>query len=189
QSFPPGKQFTSLSRVPLMWKSPAVGDSSALPVRDGFTDLLAVYKKSTRTPAWTAAVNTVEGFLWFSLKDAAVLPATVMWVDNCGDHTVPCLGRNRCVGLEDVCAFFADGLIPSIRPNCINRAGFPTAIKLLKTKPTAIRHIQGVVKVPRTFGRVSRVSFASGKATFVSAKGKRVSTAVRHEFLAGGELG
>ena len=188
QSFALGGKFTDLSRVPLRWKDQPFGDCTAFPIRKGYDDLLAVFKKPSKTPAWTAAVNTVEGYLWFSFKDPAVLPATAFWISNLGNHASPFSGRNRCLGLEDVCAYFAEGLADSARANRITRAGFPTALKLSPKTPTAIHYIQGVAKVPRTFGRVVKVNCAPGKATFVSSKRKKVTVNVCHEFIFDSDL-
>jgi len=188
QSFALGGRFTDLSRVPLVWKNQPIGDCSAFPTRDGFDDLLAVFKKPSATPAWTAAVNVKGGFLWFSLKDAAMLPATVFWISNCGHHGAPMSGRNLCLGLEDVCGYFAEGLVDSIRANVVNRAGFPTAVTLSPKRATVVNYVQGVVRAPAGFGRVKTVQFTPGEAKFVSTSGEKVSVAVCHEFLKTGEL-
>ncbi len=188
QSFALGAKFTDLTRVPLNFKNAPLGDCSAFPVRTGFDDLLAVFKKPSATPAWTTAVNAERGFLWFSLKDAAVLPATAFWISNRGHHGSPMSGRNRCLGLEDVCGFFAEGLADSVKANVISRAGFPTTVALSAKRPTAINYVQGVVKVPAGFDRVKDIQFAPGKVTFLGRRGKKVSAAVRHEFLQTGKL-
>ncbi len=188
ESFATDKKFSDLRRVPLLWKDPPYADCTSFPGRVGFTDLLAVYKKPTGDPSWTAATDAEGGYLWFSLKDSAVLPATIFWISNCGRHEAPWSGRNRCLGLEDVCAYFAEGLAPSVRPNPISRAGIPTAVKLSPKRPTAINYIQGVVKTPRGFEMVKDVRFAKGRVTFISTTGKKVSAAVRYEFLQTGEL-
>ena len=188
-SLAPDRQFRDLSRVPLIWKDTPTGDCSSFPTRAGFTDILAVFNKAGRDPAWTAATNTVDGYLWFVLKDPEVLPATVLWISNRGRHGAPWNGRNCCLGVEDVCAHFADGLAASVRPNVLTRSGVPTAIRLSPTRPTAVRAIQGVVKVPRTFGHVTEALFAPGKVTFVGAEGRSATAPVQHEFLATGDVG
>jgi len=167
----PGSVLVSTSPLrlamtdPLIWAEPRYGDCSAFPTRKGFTDLLGLVNKARPTPAWTTAVFTSEGFLWFSMKDPAVLPMTVFWMSNHGRHNPPWNGRNCCLGLEDVCGFFACGQAASARAN-----------------------LQGVVRVPKGFGRVRTVQLAPGRATFISTNGKKVSAPVRHEFLATGEL-
>jgi len=183
-----GKKFRSLSRVPLIWSEPAFDDLSSFPARTGFTDLLAVFNKPGIFPAWTAATFTRQGFVWFSLKDAAVQPTTLLWVSNRGRHTPPWDGRNRCLGLEDVCGFFAEGLKDSVRANVLSKDGIATAVKFSPKRPTAVNYIQGVVKVPRGFARVASARFTPGKVTFRSVTGAEVTVPVNHEFLRTGKL-
>jgi hypothetical protein len=149
------------------------------------------------------------GFVWFSLKDPRVLPLTMIWTENRGRHFLPWNGRNCCLGLEDICSYFALGLEASTRPNPLTRAGVPTALRLqagmeIRGHHTQlrqlsmvspdfpdfreVRYIQGVVKVPRGFGRVKTLSFAPGEVRFVSAGGRTIAAPVRHEFLAAGGL-
>jgi len=189
QSFAVNKKFQDLRHVPLLWKDCPEADCTSFPARTGFTDLLAIFsRKSQRVPAWTAATNQQGGYLWFSLKDPAVLPSTVFWISNRGRHGQPWNGRNRCLGLEDVCGYFAEGIAPSARPNLLTEAGIPTSVELSPERPTAVNHIQGVVKVPPGFNTVETVEFAPGKVTFLSATGQKVAAAVNHEFLWSGRL-
>jgi len=188
QSLAIDEPFSDLKRVPLIWKHIPYGDCTSFPTRKGFTDVLGVFKRPGSTPAWTTAVFSSRGFLWFSLKDPSVLPATVFWMANAGRHGPPWNGRNCCIGLEDVCAFFAEGIGPSNSQNVINRAGIATTMPLGKTKPKVVNYIQGVQKVPPGFGRVKTVRFSPGKVTFVSQGGKEASAEVSHEFLATGLL-
>ena len=186
-SLAPDRRFGDLKRVPLIWKGRPAGDCTRFPTRAGFTDILGVISRPKSKLAWTAATYTKAGFLWFSLKDPSVLPTTLLWISNRGRHGAPWNGRNCCLGVEDICGFFADGLAASARANALSRAGVPTAIRLSPGKPTAIHSIQGVVKVPRGFGRVRKATFAPGKVTFVAVGGRKATAAVRHEFLRDGE--
>lgn len=188
QSFANGRRFTDLTRVPLIFREMPYGDCTAFPIRKGYTDLLGLYKKPGTTPAWTTAVDPDAGFLWFSLKDPAVLPATLFWIANHGRHVAPWNGRNACLGLEDVCGNFADGLALSVGRNAISRAGFPTAVTLSPKTPTAINYIQGVVRVPRSFGHVRDVRFSRNRLTFIAVGGKKVSATVLWGFLQTGKL-
>ncbi len=182
-SLPPGERFTSLSRVPTIWKAPATDDAAQHPARTGFTDLLAVFNKPSRTPGWTTATVDSEGYLWFSLKDVGVLPTTLLWVSNRGRHMAPWNGRNRCLGLEDVCGYFAEGIAASAKKNPLNEQGIPTSIQLSPKTPLAVNYIQGVVKVPRGFRKVRSAAFGKGEVTFTSVTGKKVTAEVQHEFL------
>ncbi|HUU58831.1 MAG TPA: hypothetical protein VMZ50_04760 [Phycisphaerae bacterium] len=187
-SIVPHQRFQGLSKVALIWKDPPAGDLSALPARTGFTDLVAVFNKRRPAPAWTTATVDELGYLWFSLKDPAVLPTTILWISNRGRHMPPWNGRNRCLGLEDVCGFFAMGLAASTRSNALSRQGVGTSVRLSPKAPAAINYIEGVVRIPRGFRKVRAASFAPGKVTFTSVTGKKVTARVNHAFLATGEL-
>ena len=188
QSLATNRKFTRLDKVPLVWKDPAFGDCSRLPARTGFTDLLGLWARQADGPAWTTATVQNAGFMWFALKDPAMLPATLLWIANRGRHSSPWNGRNRCLGLEDVCGFFANGAAESAGANQLSAMGIATVVKLSRSAPTAVNHIQGVVKVPNGFDCVRTASFAPGKVTFTSVTGKKVTAPVCHEFLTTGQL-
>lgn len=187
QSFAIGARFTDLTHVPLQFKGAPDADVTRLPSRQGFADLLQIYYQ-TGEIAWITVTRADEGWLWFSLKDPAVLNSTVFWIENHGRHGMPWNGRNNCLGLEDVTAFFAEGLAASARPNLLTKQGIKTAIELTAEHPTAIRYIQGVAKVPPGFEQVKTLEFTPDRVTFVSVNGLRVGAAVRHEFLKTGHL-
>ena len=188
QSLALGGRFKKLTEVPLLWKDPAVGDCTSFPTRRGFTDLLGVFAKADAGWAWTTATVREAGYLWYSLKDPAVLPATLLWISNRGRHSSPWNGRNRCLGLEDVCGYFANGLADSVKKNALNEEGIDTAVRLTPKKPTVVNYIQGVAKVPAGFDCVESAELAPGQVTFTSVTGKKVTTEVCHEFLGSGEL-
>ena len=192
QSLAIGAKFTDLRHVPTLWKTPAETDCSAFPARRGYADLLSLFSVPATelkgSPAWVTATNAEAGCVWFAFKDPEVLPTTVFWIENHGRHGSPWNGRNSCLGVEDVCAFFADGLAPSTKPNIVSEAGIPTSVELSKSKPTAINYIQGVARIPAGFEQVRTVEFTAGQATFISTTGVKVTIAVKHEFLRGGAL-
>ena len=162
-----------------------------MPQRRGFADLVQIANESweeTGGPAWTAATFADDGYVWFSLKDAAVLRTTVFWMENHGRHAHPWNGRNNCLGLEDVTAFFADGLAASLADNALTREGLATTVALTTDKPTAVNYIEGVVRIPDGFENVRTLEFAPGEVIFVSTTGKRLTAPVRHEFLRTGRL-
>ena len=191
QSLLPGAKWSSLSKVPVAWKGEPDADLTKLPARQGFADLILLANESwekTNGAAWMTATFTDGGYLWFSLKDPAVLSSTVFWIENHGRHGHPWNGRNNCLGLEDVTAYFADGLAASINENILNKEGVATSLELKASQPTSVNYIQGVVKVPAGFDIVKTVEFAPGQVTFVSSSGQRVTASVRHEFLKSGKL-
>lgn len=179
--------FTDLAHVPLLEKGTGDADLTRLPARQGYADLVQVVNKQDAT-AWTCATRTDEGWLWYALKDPKVLRSTLFWIENRGRHGSPWNGRNNCLGLEDVTSFFADGLAASAGANLLTRRGVPTAIEFTADKPTEIRYIQGVTRVPEGFGKVVAAEYAPGSVTFVAEGGERVTVPVRHEFVSGAAL-
>ena len=192
QSFAIGKRFDSLSKVPLAWKDAEPADCTSFPARTGFADLLAIFsEKAENLPqqvAWTTATNQDGGSLWFSLRDPRILPTTVFWIENHGRHGTPWNGRNRCLGLEDVCSYLNEGMPISAQPNGINKEGIPTAIELNPNRPTVVNYIQGIAKIPADFQMVKNVEFGAGEVTFVSVTGKKVTVPVNFEFARTGKL-
>ena len=183
-----GKKFTSLAKVPTLWKDMPYTDCSVYPNRKGFVDILGVFAKTGKTPAWTAAVLPAEGYLWFSLKDPVKLPTTLMWRENRGRHGAPWSSRTLCLGLEDICAFMAEGLGGSAKPNVLNKAGIATSVTLSKAKPYSINYIQGAALVPKGFDRVKSASFGRGEVVFTSESGKKVKVPVSWDFVYSGSL-
>lgn len=191
QALLPGAKWNSLAQVPVWAKGAPDADLTRLPARKGYADLIQVVNESweqTHGPAWTTATYADAGYVWFSLKDPAVLATTVFWIENHGRHGHPWKGRNNCLGLEDVTAHFADGLSASVAENALTRDGVKTAIELRADQPTSVNYLQGVVKVPRGFVKVQTLEFTPGHVTFVSTTGLRVQAPVRHEFLRTGKL-
>lgn len=183
-SLRPGATFSSVTEVPTIWADHPTADCSVFPAREGFVDIIATFDEqqtigAPRVPAWTVAARPAAGYLWYSLKDPNVLPASLFWMENLGRHQHPWNGRNRCIGLEEVCACFALGLVPSVTANELQRLGIPTAIE----SPAEVRFIQGVVGVPPEFGRVATVTFEAGAANFTDTEGNRISAAVDWSFL------
>jgi len=184
QSLAIGSSFKSLSRVPSIFHKERTADCSVFPVREGFTDLLQMAQRpQAKRPAWNAAVNSEAGHLWFSLKDAAVLPSTVLWIENKGRHKAPWSGRNCTLGVEDVCSFFDMGIAASATPNAFSERGVKTVHELSGKKPFSVRYIQGAIPVPHKFGRVRKALFRPGKIIFIDDQGTKVEAAVQHSFI------
>lgn len=182
-----GARFQKLTAVPSRFKDAPDVDASRLPQKTGYADLLMIFPEDTGdSPAWLTAVRADEGWLWFSMKDPKVLAGTVFWLENHGRHQLPWFGRNNCVGLEDVTAYFADGLKASTEENAVTKLGIPTAKNL--QGDFSVRYIQGVAKIPKGFTEVANVEFTEGMVTFVSTSGQRVVLPISHEFLKAGTL-
>jgi len=187
-SLEPGAWFEELEEVPTVWKEPATSDCSIFPNREGFVDIVQVYfQPQDNTPVWTCAVCEEEGFLWYSFKNREVLPSMVIWMENHGRHGEPWNGRNCCIGLEDVCAYFAKGLVESIAENDTNKAGIPTCHEL-DGEGLDVNVVHGVVRIPEGFDKVKTIFFEEGKCVFVSESDKLVAAEINHEFVFTGVL-
>lgn len=190
-SLSPLSRFAKIDKVPTRWKQEPYTDCSLFPAREGFVDLLQIFQKPPRkpdTPAWICATAAEEGYLWFALKNPALLNSTVFWMENHGRHQAPWNGRNCCIGLEDVTAYFAEGLKASAAGNILNEAGIETVVKLNPGKALVVPYIEGVTRVSKGFGRVVKVRFEKGRAVFIDEAGKESVAAVAWDFLFGREL-
>ena len=175
-----GARFDSLESVPL-----ADGGKTSLsryPARPGFEDLVMVTSDSEKL-AWTAV--TLDGYIWFSLKDPRVLPSTLFWISNGGRHSEPWNGRHRNrIGLEEVNSHFCDGLQQS-RRNLLADQNISTTGHFSARKPKSIRIVQAVHPVPRGFGKVVAIApDAAGVAVTVTGSSRRkVVVPVNWRFL------
>ena len=167
----PGVMANGTSTDPMSTRRPTPARPAAVPnEQTRHDDMTADIAAGS---AHTCATRTDEGWLWYALKDPRVLRSTLFWIENHGRHGSPWNGRNN----------FADGLAASAGQNLLTRRGVPTAIEFKADKPTEIRYIQGVTRVPDGFGKVVAAEYAPGNVTFVDEGGKRVTVPVRHEFL------
>jgi hypothetical protein len=185
-SLAPGSWFSRIEKVPTIWKEEPFSDCSIFPAREGFGDILQIFQrkpKAKEKPVWTSATAASEGYLWFALKNPAILNSTVLWMENCSRHQAPWNGRTRCLGLEDVCSFFAEGLKTSARKNLLTEQGIPTSVRLKQKQALTIPYIQGVVRVPRSFGKVVKVRFEKSGVQFFDSAETMVETAVSWQFL------
>ena len=183
-----GKTFGDIKQIPTLFKDPDVVDCSRLPLQRGFSDLFAVVadiEALNGTPAWSAAVNTKEHWVWFSLRDPRKLPTTAFWLENHGRHSFPWNGRNQCLGIEDICGYFADGLAASVDANALSDQGVPTFVRSLEDAPLDIRSIQGAVSVPATFDRVVEICFGDNEITLRSESGQLVTVPLNYKFVLG----
>lgn len=182
-SLAPLEKFESLEKVPTIWKGNDSTDCSVFPAREGFVDILQVYNKPQKDFAWSAVTVPEEEYLWFSLKDSEILPSTVLWMENKGRHQNPWNGRNCCIGVEDVCSSFADGLAVSAEDNFLNKEGIKTCHQIKGDTGMSVKYIQGVVRIPEDFRRVKTIVKKDDSVEITSFSGKVVFTTVNSGFL------
>jgi hypothetical protein len=155
-----GARFASLSAAPL-----AGGGASSLlryPARPGHEDIVMLSAAASTGPAWTALTFST-GFVWVSLRDAALFPSTLLWMSDGGRDAAPWRGRHsRRIGVEDVCSHFCDGAGPSRASELPATEGITTTRRFEATRPTSLRHVQFAAALPPAFGGMARIDFHAG---------------------------
>jgi len=183
------RTFDSLERVPSVWSKEPLVDVSRFPAREGFVDIVQVVPDYSQGRfGWFTATAPEAGWLWFSLKDKALLPSTVLWMENRGRHTPPWNGRNRCIGIEDACSYLATGLGPSVRTNPLSLHGIPTWHSLTADRPFIVNYVQGVCRIPHSFDRVASVRIEDTSIRFRARSGADAEVAVNTSFVLTGHL-
>lgn len=177
------KRFESLEKVPAIWKENDFTDCSVFPAREGFVDILQVFNKSGSDFTWSAVTVPEEGYLWFSLKDPEILPSTVLWMENLGRHQNPWNGRNCCIGVEDVCSSFADGLAVSAENNFLNKEGIKTCHHINENSGLTVNYIQGIIRIPEGFKRIATIEKKDEGLEITSFSGEVVFTKVDTGFI------
>jgi hypothetical protein len=151
-----GAVFTDLREVALA--TGGTTDLTRYPARAGNDDLVMVaHQPATETQpfAWSAAV--MDGYVWFSLKNPADFPCTILWISNGGRTAPPWNGRHLGrMGIEDVCSHFAEGVDRS-RLGILEKQGVATTRRFRKDSPVTLRNIHAVAAVPDGFGAVSGI--------------------------------
>ena len=179
----PGAEFDDLTLVPSMFKDPDTIDCTTYPMPVGYTDIFAMFRKGGELPSWTAVVFPERGYIWYALKDPAVLPGTAVWNANQGRYGDPWNGRTSCIGIEDCCSFFAAGCKPSIEDNELTAKGWSSSFAFSKDVPSSIRTIQGIARVPADFGRITAVKFTAEGIEFTGCSGIKTTAKVNWKFV------
>jgi len=180
-----GAIFDDLKKVPQL--DGGTADLSHYPARKGYEDLVMLLADANQPIAWTAVSFPKQRYVWIALKNPRVLRGTVLWHSNRGRHYAPWSGRHVGVlGLEDVTAYFHDGLAESAARNPLNKLGFPTAFKLDPKNPLAVNYIMACLPTPAGFDGVKAIEpdDAGELVTLISQSGKRVKAKIDVNFLA-----
>ncbi|MFZ4696356.1 MAG: hypothetical protein ACOYMV_14645 [Verrucomicrobiia bacterium] len=166
----PNVRFKRLGPVPLIYGG--TSDLSIYPARRGFTDVIQLVTDPSLRVAWNTVTFPEEGWLYYSLKSPRTLAQTVMWFSNGGRWGAPWCGEPRnLLGLEDVTSFFGNGIAASSKPNAWTRLGAKTALEFSPKKPTSIRYLFGIAKIPKGFHVVKSVRFEKGGVAFIGNRG------------------
>lgn len=176
-------KFADLSAFPLADGGKA--DLTTYPFGDRHEDFAMLVEAEGSALGWSAVLRPRDGDLALMLKDAARLPATMLWFSNGGRLYPPWNGRHRHVlGVEDACAWSLYGHKASISPNPLNVLGIPTAVHLDPNGRVDVRHVIGAVPVPRGFQQVCDVRQGDGVVVVEDAAGTTLTLPFDAGFLA-----
>ncbi len=95
----------------------------------------------------------------------------------------PWNGRNCCIGVEDVCSSFADGLAVSAEENFLNDAGIKTCHQIKENSGFSVKYIQGVVRIHEGFDKVKTIVKKDNGVEITSFSGKIIFTKVDTGFI------
>lgn len=132
---------------------------------------------------WTVLIREAEDDMLVVLKDAEVLPVTMLWVSNGGREFPPWNGRHRGVlGIEDGRACGSMGLAAARTGNRLTAMGVPTTLALGGRH--VIRHAMASLPRPPGWGRVTAVTEQGGRLTLTEAGGDSLAVGFDEGFFA-----
>lgn len=159
-------------------------DATRYPFAAGHEDFCVLFDPPAARLGWTAALCARDGFLFFAVKDARVLPQTSIWMSNGGRHYAPWLSRHTAVlGLEESCAHFGDGHRAAIADNALSRAGYRTALTLDPGGTTEVRYAFGAIPAPPGWTGVADIAVGDADLTIRDAGGATARVAFDGGFL------
>ncbi len=132
---------------------------------------------------WTVLVRNAENDMLVVLKDARLMPITMLWISNGGRDFSPWNGRHTgVIGIEDGCAAGGVGLRAARGENRIQAFGVPTTLAL------GPRHVipHAMVSLPRPPGwsEVADITLTDDTLTLTERNGAQVSVPFPAEHFA-----
>lgn len=148
-------------------------DLSRYPARRG-EDFVTLVEAGGRDLGWTAITRAAERDVVFFLKDARVLPLTMLWISNGGRDHSPWNGRHTGVlGVEDGIAAGPLGVAASLAPNFVSAEGVPTALAL--GGEVVLRHLTGAIPRPEGWQTVADIAAGDGALHLTGDDGSAVT--------------
>ncbi|MEQ1949793.1 hypothetical protein [Mesorhizobium sp. CN2-181] len=142
-------------------------DASFYPFDRSHEDLIMMSETPSAKLGWSAALAAKDGFLFFAVKDAAMLPQTILWMSNGGRDYAPWNGRHRAViGIEEGAADLGINLAKPGKP-----PDPPSGLTLAPGRITSIRYAFGAIAVPMGWARVADIAVENGKVTLTDEGG------------------
>jgi hypothetical protein len=155
------QRFSSLAKVKRA--DGGVSDASLYPFDESHEDLIIMSEAPGAKLGWSAALAKAQGFLFFALKDASILPHTVLWMSNGGRSYAPWKSRHRAViGIEE--ASLDHHLIADPQDG-------DAGLALGQGKTTVVRYALGAIPAPKSWTAVRDIRLGGNEVTLVDASG------------------
>lgn len=166
------QRFESLADVGLADGSRR--DIERFPWAEGQEDFLTLLDPPTARIGWSAAVAKVDGFVFFAVKDAALLCQTSIWMSNGGRTYAPWSSRHLAVlGIEESCAHFGDGPIISGGDNDMTAAGYRTSVAL--GGRVDVHYALGAIPVPDGWSEIAGITLGERELVLTDVNGRSES--------------
>lgn len=147
-------------------------DLGSLPLAAGHEDFVTLVEAPGRLRGWSAVVRDEEDDIVFFVKDADVLPVTMLWYSNGGRDYPPWNGRHTGVlGIEDGCAAGAAGHRAALSDNAVARTGVPTCLTLQAGTTHRIAHLTGAIDRPNGWTCIADVELAGATLILTDISG------------------
>lgn len=155
------QHFSSLAKVARV--DGGISDASLYPFDKDHEDLIIMSEAPGNRLGWSAALAQKEGFLFFALKDAALLPHTVLWMSNGGRSYTPWDSRHHAViGIEEASLDYR--LIEDPRDR-------PAGLALGPGKSSTIRYAFGAIPAPQGWTAIRDIAIGADTLTLTDASG------------------
>jgi hypothetical protein len=133
-------------------------DLTRPPIAAAHEDFVTLVEADGQALGWSAVLREEEDDIVFFLKDASVLPVTMLWHSNGGRDYPPWNGTHRGVlGIEDGCAAGADGHRAALARNPVSALGVRTSLPLGAGVSHRIAHVTGAIARPAGWSRVTDI--------------------------------
>ncbi len=144
------------------------------PMGHAVEDFAILVEARDATLGWTVLMRAAEDDMLVILKDARVMPITMLWISNGGRDFSPWNSRHRgVIGIEDGCALGGEGLRAAMAQNRLNAMGVPTTRAL--GDRWVVRHAMMSLPRPPGWADVVDITLTDGIAKLREAQGEEIA--------------
>ncbi len=177
-----GANAVSLTAVPA--SDGTLVDLTHLPIAARHEDFVTLVEADCCTIGWSAVVRESEDDVIFVLKDARVMPVTMLWHSNGGRDRAPWSGRHKGIlGIEDGCAAGAAGHATALARNAVSAQGVPTALALAPLRTHRIAQVIGAITRPTGWRRVQDIQVEDAVCVLTGDDGTTVTLQFQADFF------